>query len=172
MVGNIPNFTKFDVLRSLFRIDENTSRSELVEKLGLGEGTVRTILDMLKEKGFIESTRQGHGLTDSGKGLLKKLNRIMTFPRKVNTPFYKELKQIGLLLKNREKIKKIEWSFLKVLPAKRCHDVQNVKKAPAELPTHGNRQWNGTNPNPLVGEIDLGQGHPVLVHFVYIFQRF
>ena len=46
MVGNLPNFTKLDVLRCLFRIEKPLSRSALSESLELGEGTIRSILDI------------------------------------------------------------------------------------------------------------------------------
>ncbi|MFH0978682.1 MAG: DUF4443 domain-containing protein [Candidatus Woesearchaeota archaeon] len=67
MVGNPPKFNKYDVLRCLLGIQKDISRLDLGRLLELGEGTVRTILDILKIKRLIDSDRQGHTLTAKGK---------------------------------------------------------------------------------------------------------
>ena len=59
MVGNIPNFTKIDLLRCFVRLNKNIGRKELSKELGLGEGTVRTILNILKSKKLLDSTKKG-----------------------------------------------------------------------------------------------------------------
>jgi len=68
-----PVFTDIDVLRCFLKVD-GVSRANLVNELGLGEGTVRSILDILKSKGLINSTRQGHDMTDKGKSLLENID--------------------------------------------------------------------------------------------------
>ena len=45
-------------------------RMELAKKLGVGEGSVRTILNILREKGLITSSRGGHFLTRKGKNVV------------------------------------------------------------------------------------------------------
>ncbi len=45
-------------------------RKQVAAKLGIGEGSVRTILDYLKENGLIDSTRGGHALTEKGRATL------------------------------------------------------------------------------------------------------
>ena len=85
MVGNIPNYNKIDVLRTFLLIEEGISRVEITSKLSLGEGTTRTILDILKQKRLVSSSKQGHELTKKGESLKQE--------------FYKEvggLKSIGL----------------------------------------------------------------------------
>ena len=74
MVGNLPNFTKLDVLRCLFRIENPLSRSALSKSLGLGEGTVRSILDILKGNNLLASGKKGHYLSNKGKEFLKEIN--------------------------------------------------------------------------------------------------
>ena len=75
MVGNLPNFTRLDVLRCLFRIDGPLSRSALSERLELGEGTIRSILDILKGNNLLASGKKGHYLSQKGKELLKEVNK-------------------------------------------------------------------------------------------------
>ena len=85
MVGNIPNYNEFDILRAFLLIEEGISRAEIKKQLSLGEGTVRTILDNLKTKRVITSSKKGHMLTKKGKNIKR--------------DFYKEiseLKTIGL----------------------------------------------------------------------------
>lgn len=103
MVGNIPNYTKIDVLKCFLEIKENVSRAELVKRLGLGEGTVRTVLDILKKKKNISSTRKGHSLTNKGYKLLKKINNTIEI-KKINSDIiYPKYKKVGILVKGRKK---------------------------------------------------------------------
>ena len=50
MVGNTPNFSKYDVLRCFLRLEKEIGRQELAKELSLGEGTIRSILDILKKR--------------------------------------------------------------------------------------------------------------------------
>jgi hypothetical protein len=45
-------------------------RKQLVEEVGIGEGSMRTILNRLKKQGLIVSSRGGHALTPKGKRFL------------------------------------------------------------------------------------------------------
>ena len=99
MVGNIPSYVKTDIIRAFLLIKENISRNELVSKLGLGEGTVRTILNILKEKGLICSTKQGHSLTEKGNLFLKKTEKSIVVKRLILEDFYPNLKKVVILLK-------------------------------------------------------------------------
>lgn len=47
-------------------------RKQLAEKLGVGEGSMRTILNTLKKQSLITSSRGGHALTTKGKNFLGK----------------------------------------------------------------------------------------------------
>lgn len=105
MVGNIPNYTKTDVLRCFLEIKENISRKELVKKLGLGEGTVRTVLDILKKKKIISSTRKGHNLTNKGNKLLKKINNTIEIKKISSDVIYPKYKKVGILIKKGKKAK-------------------------------------------------------------------
>ncbi len=91
MVGNIPNFMKIDLLRCLLRIEQPVSRSFLASSLELGEGTIRSILDILKDKGYLESNNIGHYLSKKGNALVKKImdhidikqiNKVLMFSNK------------------------------------------------------------------------------------------
>ncbi len=100
MVGNIPNYNKFDVLRVFLLIEVGSSRAEMTNKLSLGEGTVRTILNSLKKKGLITSSKQGHELTKKGlelkKGVYKEVGELKSL----------ELKELNLLSKKGAVVKR------------------------------------------------------------------
>src|SRR3989344_3559322 len=49
------------------------SRAELSRILDLGEGTVRSILDILKENNFLESNKNGHYLSPKGDNFVQKI---------------------------------------------------------------------------------------------------
>ncbi|MEM2874745.1 MAG: DUF4443 domain-containing protein [Candidatus Hadarchaeales archaeon] len=70
--GPLPRFGDFHVSRALELISLNgrVSRGELSRRLGIGEGSIRTILKRLKERGLVRSTRAGHFLTEKGKRAL------------------------------------------------------------------------------------------------------
>jgi len=70
--GPRPLFDEVQVRRALKLIDEKgpIGRKRLVDFLGIGEGSVRTILDRLKDKGFISSSSRGHEITEEGRECL------------------------------------------------------------------------------------------------------
>jgi len=109
MVGNIPSYVKTDVLRAFLLIKGNISRNDIVKKLELGEGTVRAILDILKNKNLICSTKQGHSLTEKGNLFLKKTEKSITVKRLILEDFYPELEKAVVLLKKADKNLKISF---------------------------------------------------------------
>jgi len=109
MVGNIPSYVKTDIIRAFLLIKENISRNELVSNLGLGEGTVRTILDILKHKNLICSTKQGHSLTEKGNLFLKKTEKSIVIKRLMLDDFYPGFEKAVVLLKKADKNIKISF---------------------------------------------------------------
>lgn len=71
--GPRPQFIEAQVHRALELVGEcePIGRKPLAEKLGVGEGSTRTILNRLKKVNLIKSTPQGHVLTQKGKRELK-----------------------------------------------------------------------------------------------------
>ena len=102
MVGNISNYTSFDVLRTFLAIEPNISRAAIVKKLDLGEGTVRTLLDILKNKKLIKSTQRGHSYSAKGKLIVDKINKKIFSKKLKSEGIYKEYKKVALLLKNKK----------------------------------------------------------------------
>ena len=78
-LGPLPRFTELHVRQALELIAEQRriSRKELGERLGIGEGSTRTILDRLKERGLVTSSRGGHALTPKGKRFLGKIPELV-----------------------------------------------------------------------------------------------
>jgi len=106
MVGNKPNYRKEDVLRTFLYIGEKpVSRAELMKNLELGEGTIRTILNLLKEKKLLKSNRPGHFLSKKGKERKEKIREKINGPKKLALKEYKGLKSCGLLIKKPSKKK-------------------------------------------------------------------
>ena len=109
MVGNIHNYVKTDVIRAFLLIKGNISRNELVSKLALGEGTVRTILDILKDKDLICSTKQGHSLTEKGNLFLKKTEKSIAIKKLILEDFYPGLEKAIVLSNKTDKNIKISF---------------------------------------------------------------
>jgi predicted transcriptional regulator len=74
MKGAAARFTKLHVWKTVYNIEENKiiSRKKLSKKVGVGEGSIRTILTQLKKKGIIKITQVGVSLTEKGKKFLSK----------------------------------------------------------------------------------------------------
>ena len=106
MVGNTPNFTKLDVLRCFLRLNRNVSRHELARELELGEGTVRTILNNLKSRKLLDSTKKGHFLTKKGNELLNRICCYISAPKNLAIDdIYPNLKKSGVVVRNMHKLK-------------------------------------------------------------------
>jgi len=73
-VGPLPRFAEVHVRRALELIAEHKTigRKQLAKKLGVGEGSMRTILNQLKKRSLITSSRGGHALTAKGRHALGK----------------------------------------------------------------------------------------------------
>lgn len=92
MVGAAPSFSEVHVVRTLFILNNRKiGRKALVEELGLGEGSVRTILKNLRKGGLIASSRLGHELTEEGEKRIREYLLRFSYPQ----PF--ELEGIGFL---------------------------------------------------------------------------
>ncbi|MFC2135457.1 DUF4443 domain-containing protein [Bacteroidota bacterium] len=101
MVGNKPNYEKEDVIRAFLLIGEKPiSRSDLVKKIGVGEGSIRTILDILKYNELLISKKKGHLLSEKGKRKKKTLEKEFSSIKKLSLNQYKGMKSVGLQVKN------------------------------------------------------------------------
>ncbi|MBS3105150.1 DUF4443 domain-containing protein [Candidatus Woesearchaeota archaeon] len=108
MVGNIPNFTKIDILRCFLRFQKNTGRQEIAKDLELGEGTVRTVLEILKSKKLLDSTKKGHFLSKRGEEILNQIYEILSTPRNVAMRhLYPDFKKIGVIVRNASNLKEL-----------------------------------------------------------------
>jgi DNA-binding PadR family transcriptional regulator len=67
--GPLPRFAEVHIRRALEVIAKHgrIGRKQLAMELGVGEGSVRTILNRLKKRGLITSSRGGHALTAKGR---------------------------------------------------------------------------------------------------------
>jgi hypothetical protein len=84
MVGADPSFDETHVLRTLFILDsKRTGRKRLVKLLGVGEGSVRTIIKRLSREGLITSAKLGHSLTEKGGAYVKEKLNVMSKPRPI-----------------------------------------------------------------------------------------
>lgn len=83
MVGAHPSYKTEHTIRALFLIkDRRVGRKKLVKELGIGEGSVRTLLKKLKNQGLVSSVKQGHTLTEKGLSQVNTLLNKFTQPEK------------------------------------------------------------------------------------------
>jgi len=106
MVGNLKNYTKIDVIRCLLKIDKPVSRSSLSEILDLGEGTIRSILDVLKEEGLIDSNKNGHYLGSKGNNIMQRIKKDVNIKKVRLKNFFPEQKKIAVHIKSPKNVEK------------------------------------------------------------------
>jgi len=99
MVGNTANFNRIDVLRCLLKIEKPVSRSFLSKSLELGEGTIRSILDILKKMEFLVSNNAGHSLSQKGKAALDGIKKSFAM-KKISISLFPGKKAIALQIKS------------------------------------------------------------------------
>lgn len=86
MAGADPSFGAVHILRTVMILSGGrTGRKELVERLGIGEGSVRTILKRLKAARIIGSSRPGHSLTLKGKNLAGRVAKRISNPLRTSS---------------------------------------------------------------------------------------
>jgi len=75
--GPLPSFSIFHMLHAIELIAEKKcGRIKLSEKLKLGEGATRTLLNRLKEAGIIVTSKAGCKLTERGRQLWKQYKAV------------------------------------------------------------------------------------------------
>ena len=99
MVGNLPNFNNIDVLMCLLEIEKPVSRSYLSKELEIGEGTIRSILDILKENKLLISTNAGHQLSEKGKTMLRNIKKHFAIKKIKKLDFFPSKKIVGVQIK-------------------------------------------------------------------------
>ena len=107
MVGNTPNFSKIDILRCFLMFDKNIGRQELSRELELGEGTIRTILDILKSKKLLDSTKRGHFLSKKGSEILSQIYERISMPKSISISLYPDLKKAGVVIRDSPSLKEL-----------------------------------------------------------------
>ncbi|MBD3310067.1 hypothetical protein GF351_02515 [Candidatus Woesearchaeota archaeon] len=102
MVGNISNNTQTDVLRCFLVLEKGYSRQQISKELELGEGTVKSILNTLKQKNLITSSTHGHIYTGKGAGHMARIREIIELPRKLRLDLFPGKQGCAVLLKSRK----------------------------------------------------------------------
>ncbi|MBC7130245.1 DUF4443 domain-containing protein [Candidatus Bathyarchaeota archaeon] len=83
--GPAPTFSVFHVIRALELIAEKPiGRGKLAEKLGIGPGAIRTIVNRLKSTGLISTSKSGCSLTSKGLKLYKEIRKIFGGKSKID----------------------------------------------------------------------------------------
>lgn len=81
--GAYPEFTLEDAVAVLFMLRNPTGRKAVSEALELGEGSVRTLLRKISQRGLIHSTQRGHSLNGEGMKLLERISENFSEARRV-----------------------------------------------------------------------------------------
>lgn len=76
--GPSPTFSVFHLIVTLELIaNKPIGRNRLAKELNVGNGTVRTVVERLKDAGLIETSKAGCSLTEKGRKLWKDYSMVM-----------------------------------------------------------------------------------------------
>lgn len=100
-------FDEISIILCFFLLDKFRSRSFLADKLNIGEGSVRYILDKLKQKKLIISSKKGHIHSKNGSKLFSSIKENISVPQEIGSdsitkkyfPLFKGNRSAYLLLK-------------------------------------------------------------------------
>jgi predicted transcriptional regulator len=86
--GRVPSFNDAHVLKALNLIEssDGLGRQQLSRELGLGEGTVRTLIRRLRNEGLIDTSRRGMTLSEDGLVILSSLKLVLKDIQMLKTP--------------------------------------------------------------------------------------
>ena len=101
-------FCEYDIFRVFLRIGEKNKldRKSLVEICDIGEGSIRTILNILEKRNIIEKRKNGNMLKKRGRTYFQKIRRIITSIKKVKYDIFKDnLHCLGCVVRRYEKNK-------------------------------------------------------------------
>lgn len=75
MGGPIPKFNDYHLWKAMYCLDKESpiGRKKLSQLLGIGEGSTRSVLSILQNKGFVSIRKSGISLTLDGKKAWKKM---------------------------------------------------------------------------------------------------
>ena len=104
--GAYPEFTLEDAVAVLFLLKSPTGRKTISEVLGLGEGSVRTLLKKLSGLELIRSAQRGHFLNEKGMELRSRLCSSFSEAIKVGT--VEGLPAYALVVRNPPAFKSID----------------------------------------------------------------
>ena len=77
----------FELVLRYIGINEPIGRNKLANDLGLGSGSIRSIMKALKKENLIDSNPKGHSLTDLGKkALIEFQNKIPNLSQEIELP--------------------------------------------------------------------------------------
>ncbi len=83
--GPSTTFTIFHIFYALELLSQKPlGRNKLAEKLNVGDGAVRTIINRLREAALIETSKEGCNLTKKGMDIWQQFQEI--FPKRVEIP--------------------------------------------------------------------------------------
>jgi predicted transcriptional regulator len=83
--GPPTTFTPFHIYCALEQLSQGSiGRNKLASKLGVGDGTIRTIINRLKKAELISNTKEGCALTQRGQEVWQQFEQV--FPQRVEIP--------------------------------------------------------------------------------------
>ncbi|UZE92386.1 MAG: hypothetical protein IB616_00785 [Methanosarcinales archaeon] len=84
--GLSPNYSEFHVVMAFFLLGKNPmGRKALAERLDVGEGTARTLIEKLQDQGLVSASLTGCQLTEKGNEMLTNFKKRVSYQPKIET---------------------------------------------------------------------------------------
>ncbi len=76
-------FEPVDYYRAIWAVEKRIGRKKLADKLGIGEGSMRSLLEVLRNQGMVETSPSGISLSKTGENEKEKLKKNILFTGKI-----------------------------------------------------------------------------------------
>jgi len=161
--GAYPEYTLEDAVAVLFLLRSPTGRKTISEVLGLGEGSVRTLLKKLSGLELIESAQKGHYLNEKGMELLRRLSSSFSEVSKVGT--VEGLPACALVVRNPPEFKSIDLRDEAIRFFARGAMILVVKDGEPVFPEDGRplRETMEELADNISSSLELGEGDLIVI---------
>ncbi|VVB67737.1 Uncharacterised protein [Candidatus Norongarragalina meridionalis] len=161
--GPKPAFAEGDVARFLWALREGRkSRGSLSKELGIGEGSVRTIIAFLRRVGMLEIRRRGCALTRKGSAEIASLG-IKDAHRVSATGLSDNRKAFGIVMKKREPAG-LAWRDAAVKAGAEGATTLRVKNGKLDAGVPGFRM-RASDAEKIMAALDADEGDAIILGF-------
>ncbi len=163
--GSAPSFSECDFARFLWLLNggKRVSRGEIARALGVGEGSVRTMIRALEKNGLIDVRRRGCGITEKGRKTFDEssvINAVSIPPTELS--YGKNA--FALVLSGNRKVHGLVWRDEAVKAGAEGATALFFKDGELQLPV-SDYSIRNSDAEKILDKIDLREGNLIVLSY-------